>query len=210
MNLPASFFKNEEPKEAVYRISANSAIVENTITMVIIPLATAAYTTVAVFLKIFQYDIRLSAILLCFIPVQLLLAFIFGRINFSLNERASLLETELVERLAEIISHVPLAKAFAKEDKEEERGKEYTQRIYKLAVKSSWLDQLQSISDSGLALLQALIISIAGLALLGSGSLRPRAWISFFMFSSVFNGAISDLLIYYTTSKPTLSRPAIV
>jgi len=201
MRLPVSYFQDDNPKEAVQRIAGNAEVVENTIVLVVIPLITSGYTSFAVFFKIFKYDIRLSLILLVFIPLQIFMAFVFGRINFDLSDKSSFLAAELIERLSEIINHVPMAKSFVREAKEEERGGEYTERLYKLHIRSSWFDQLQSLSTTGVELVQALVISLAGLMLLGTESIRPRAWISFFMFSSVFNGAVEEFIMYYNNLK---------
>lgn len=201
MRLPMSFFKDEDPREAIYRITNNAIVIDSTIMVFLFPLATALYKSVSVFGKVFTYDWRLSAILLAFIPVQLLIGFIFGRINYSLNERETSIKSTLTQKLAELVTNIPLAKAFAKENKETENGEEITSRLYRINIKSSWLSQLQDLSETAIDLAQSVIIVLVGILLLKNAEIAKRAWIAFFMFSSLFSGAVSEIIMYYNNLK---------
>lgn len=201
MRLPMSYFKDEDPREAIYRITNNAVVIDSTIMVFLFPLATALYKSVSVFGKVFTYDWRLSAILLAFIPLQLLLGFIFGRINFSLRERETAIKSSLTQKLAELVTNIPLAKAFAKENKETENGEEITSRLYRINIKSSWLSQFQDLSTTALDLTQSVIIVAVGLLLLKNADITKRAWIAFFMFSSVFSGAVSEVITYWNNLK---------
>lgn len=199
--LPMRYFQTEDPREAVNRIVNRAVVIESTIMFVLFPLFTAAYTAFAIFKRVFSYNWRLSAILLGFIPIKLLIAFLFGRINFSLSERDEKLQSGLIHRLAEMVTNIPLAKAFAKEDQEAAKGEEFTGRLYKLNIRSSWLSQFKDISESIVSLLESLAIVAVGLALLGSDAITKRGWISFFLFSSTFSGAITEFMMYWNNLK---------
>jgi ATP-binding cassette subfamily B protein AbcA/BmrA len=201
MRLPMSFFKDENPREAVYRIVQNSIVLDSTIMLFLIPLVSAVYTMAAVFQRIFRYDWRLSVIMLAFIPGVLFIAFIFGRLNFSVSERDAKLNATLMSRLSEMITNIPLAKAFAKEDYEQKRGEEYTGRLYRINITGSWISQLKDLSENALSLLQSLAITLVGLMLLNDGSITKRAWVAFFMFSSIFMGAVSSLTMLWNNIK---------
>jgi ATP-binding cassette subfamily B protein AbcA/BmrA len=201
LRLPMSYFQSETPREAVYRIVANSTVISNTLIFVVIPLVTAAYTAISVFGRVFTYDWRLSVILLGFIPVQVLIAFVFGRLNHSLSERDSAVNAGLMQKLAELVANIPLAKAFAKEEKETEKGGELTQRLYKLSIKSSWLSQFKDLSETVVSLVQSVIIVVVGVVLLRNEEITKRAWIAFFLFSSVFTGSVTEFMMYWNNVK---------
>lgn len=201
MKLPMSYFKDENPREAIYRITNNAVVIDSTIMVVILPLVTAAYRSVTVFGKVFTYDWRLSVILLAFIPIQILIAFIFGRINYSIQERETYVSASLTQKLAELVTNIPLAKAFAKERKETENGEELTSRLYRIRIKSSWLSQFQDLSTTAVDLVQSVIIVLVGVLLLNNADITKRAWIAFFMFSSVFSGAVSEVMMYWNNLK---------
>jgi ATP-binding cassette subfamily B protein AbcA/BmrA len=140
-------------------------------------------------------------ILLGFIPVQVLIAFVFGRLNHSLSERDSAVNAGLMQKLAELVANIPLAKAFAKEEKETEKGGELTQRLYKLSIKSSWLSQFKDLSETVVSLVQSVIIVVVGVVLLRNEEITKRAWIAFFLFSSVFTGSVTEFMMYWNNVK---------
>lgn len=201
MRLPMSYFKEENPRDAIYRIVRNASVIESTLMFVIIPLVTAGYTAFAVFERVFKYDWRLSVILLAFIPLQILIAFIFGRLAFSLSERDSAVNAGLMQKLAELVMNIPLAKAFAKEKKEIENGEELTARLYKIDIKSNWLSQFKDLSETAVSLLQSVVIVLVGVLLLKNEEITTRSWVAFFMFSSVFSGAIAQFMMYWNNLK---------
>lgn len=56
MRLPMSYFKDDNPREVIYRIVRNAIVIDSTVMVVIMPLITAGYTAFAVFGKVFKYD----------------------------------------------------------------------------------------------------------------------------------------------------------
>ncbi|MCR4673672.1 MAG: ABC transporter ATP-binding protein/permease [Lachnospiraceae bacterium] len=201
LKLPMSFFREENPREAIYRVVNNSTVVSDTIMLVVLPIAFVAYQAVLVFSMVFSYDWRLSVILIAFIPLQVFMAFIFGRINFSVSERESFLHANLTQRLAEMITNIPLAKAFAREDRESKEGNELIDRLYKISIKGSWIQQIQNLSETAVALIQAVVITLVGALLLRNGGISTENWIRFFMFSSTFAGAIEEFMMYWGNLK---------
>lgn len=201
MRLPMSYFKDENPREAIYRIVQNAVVIDSTLMFVLLPLFTSAYTAVRVFGRVFQHDWRLSAILLGFIPLQMLIAFVFGRINRSVGERSAALNAGLMQKLSELITNIPLAKAFAKEQKETENGDELVSRLYKVSIKSSWLSEFKDLSQTVLDLLQSIIMVAVGFLLLRNEQITTRAWVSFFMFASLFSGSVYNFMMYWSNLK---------
>lgn len=206
LRLPMSYFKDENPRDAVYRIVNNAIVIDSTIMVFLIPIASAAYKAAVVFGRVFRYDWRLSAILIAFIPLDTLIAFLFGRINFSLAERDAHVSAAMTARLAQLVTNIPLAKAFAKEEKETVNGEEFTERLYRISIKSSWIDQFRDLANTGSSLLQSLAIVLVGVVLLGSGAVTRKAWIAFFLFSSIFSGAVAELMMYWNNIKVIQGR----
>lgn len=201
LRLPMNFFKDENPRDTIYRIVNNSSVIESSVMFFFIPLFTGLYTMFLVFSRVYKYDWRLSAVMLAFIPLVILVSFIFGRIQFVLNRKISDLDSSLTQKLAEMLMNIPLAKAFARERYENSRGEEITQRLYRVNIKSCWMDQLKDLSDLAVSLLQSAVITFVGLALLGSGDIDKRAWVAFFMFSGLFMDSITDLANVWANVK---------
>ena len=199
--LPMSYFKDENPRDEIYRISSNAIFVDSSIMLFLIPTATCLYSMANVVSRVFKYDWRLTLVMLGLIPLNILVAFIFGRINFFLSKRDTQVNTRLTRKLAELITNIPLAKAFAKEEAETERGKEHIDRLYRLNIKSSWLMQFRDVSEAIVHTLQTVAICVVGLLLIGGGTITKRAWISFFLFSTVFSNSITELMMYWQNIK---------
>ena len=201
LRLPLSYFKDEPPREAIYRILQNCIVITSTIMLFIIPIATALYKSASIAQRVFTHDWRLSAVMLAFVPLQFLITFLFGRINFFLSSRDADIKSSLMHRLAEMITNIPLAKAFAREDREEARGKELVDRLYRVNIKGGWVDQFRDLGQTGISMAQAAVMVLTGMTLLGSGEITTRGWITFFLFSSTFNGAIFELMMYWNNIK---------
>lgn len=201
LRLPMSYFKDENPRDAVYRIVQNSTAMDSTVIFFIIPVCMAVYKSFAVFGRVFSHDWRLSIILLAFIPIQFFTAFIFGRLNYFFNERTAAIKASLTGKLAELVTNIPLAKAFAKEKKETEKGEELTERLYKVSIKSSWLDQVRDLANTFTDILQSVIMILVGVVLLRNAEISTRSWIQFFMFSSTFTGAVTEFMMYWNNIK---------
>ena len=201
MRLPLSFFKDENPRDAVYNLVNKAIFMQASIMLFIIPTASCIYRMASVVTRIFNYDWRLSLVMLGIIPLNVLTAFLFGRVNYFLSKRDTQLNTRLTRKLAELITNIPLAKAFAKEDAETANGKELIDRLYKVNIKSSWLTQFRDISDALVSLIQSVAICLVGLALIGGSAITKRAWVSFFLFSGVFSNAVRELMMYWQNIK---------
>jgi ABC-type bacteriocin/lantibiotic exporter with double-glycine peptidase domain len=100
-----------------------------------------------------------------------------------------------------MMTNMPLAKAFAKEEYEQKRGEEFTSRLYKISIKSSWIDQCKDLSETAVSLLQSLIITLIAMSLFQGGTITKRAWIAFFMFSGVFMSAVTNLTLTWNNIK---------
>ena len=201
LSLPMSFFGEDNPQETIFRITDNSVVIDSTLTLFVIPVITALYQSGAVFLKISSYDTRLSLILLGFIPLQIFMAFLFGRLNYSVSEIESGLSARLVERLAEMVRNIPMAKAFSKEDEEEKRERKLTERLYKINIKSGWISQFNDLASTALDLIQVVLICVIGVIFIGKNAITLKTWIAFFLFSEIFNTAVQDFLTYWNNIK---------
>ncbi len=206
MRLPMSFFKRENPREAIYRIVDNADVLSLSLILFVLPIFTSAYTSFVVFKRVFTYDWRLSVILLAFIPIRMLHTFIFGRVHYSMTQRGNAVQATLTSRLAEMITNIPLAKAFGKEEREAEKGTKLTERLYRINIKSSWLGQLEDLSRSAVSMVRAAVMTLVAVSLLRDGTITTRAWVAFFMFSSVFSDAVRSLLLYWNNVKVLQGR----
>lgn len=201
LHIPMKFFNNENPEEAISRIVSNATCVSSTLTFVIIPIGTAAYSIFACVRKVWQYDWRLSATLLCSIPLAILVAFITGRLKYSVNKSYAKVLAVLTGRISELIKRIPMMKAFARERAEEVRGDDVTGKLYRVNIKSGWIDNLSSMGISLLGIISNLLIVFVGVLLFRNDAINKRAWIAFFLFSGTVMGHVDALIVYWHNTK---------
>lgn len=201
LHIPMKFFNNENPEEAISRIVSNATCVSSTLTFVLIPIGTAAYSIFACVRKVYQYDWRLSATLLCSIPLAILVAFITGRLKYSVNKSGAKALAVLTGRISELIKRIPMMKAFARESAEEARGDDVTGRLYRVNIKSGWISNLSSMGISLLGIISNLLIVFVGVLLFKNDAISKRAWIAFFLFSGTVMGHVDALIVYWHNTK---------
>ena len=114
LSVPMSYFKNENPQDAITRIVNNSTAVSNAITLVVIPFATSAYAIYACVAQVANYDVRLAITLFCTLPLVVLMAFITGRMKFSVTHQYTNVLAALTTKLSELIRNIPVAKVFVR------------------------------------------------------------------------------------------------
>lgn len=201
IHLPMSFFKEDNPRETISRIIVNTQAVGNTLILVVLPCMTGLYSIYAILKQVGYYDYRLSLTLIAFIPFTVLIGLVMGRINYSLNRSDTKIVALLTEQLSELITNIPLAKAFAKEAYEQQRGSELCERLYRINIKGSWISELGDLSFSLLTLIQELIIIFVGLFLLKNENIELRSWIAFYLFSGVLMTNIQQMLTIWQNVK---------
>ncbi len=201
IHLPMSFFKSDNPRETITRIVYNTQAIGNTLIVVVLPFITGLYSIFAILKQVAYYDVRLVLTLIGFIPITVLIGFITGRINYSLNNSEKKIIALLTEQLSELVTNIPLAKAFAKEKYEEKRGGELCERLYKISIKGSWLGKFGDLSFSILTLIQDFVIIFVGVLLLKNEDIQLNSWIAFYLFSGVLVGNIEELLMVWQNIK---------
>lgn len=201
LHVPMKFFKDEDPEEAISRIVSNATCVSSTLTFVIIPIGTAAVSIFACLRKLYQYDWRLSLTLLCAIPIAILIAFITGRLEYSVNKAGANVLALLTQRISELIKRIPMMKAFGREKSEEARGDDVTGKLYRVSIKSGWISQFSDLAISIMGLIETLLVVGVGVLLFKNDAISKRAWIAFFLFSSTVMGHVDALIIYWHNTK---------
>lgn len=201
LHIPMKFFKDEDPEEAISRIVSNATCVSSTLTFVIIPIGTAAYSIFACVLKVHKYDWRLSLTLVAAIPIAILIAFITGRLQYTVNKAGAKTLAVLTGSISELIKRIPMMKAFGREKTEENKGDDITGRLYRINIKGGWISSLSDFSISLLGLIENLLVVGVGVLLFKNDAISKRAWISFFLFSGTVMGYIDSLIMYWHNTK---------
>ncbi len=201
LHIPMDFFKEDNPQETINRIVGNAVRVSSTITTVIVPVATSGYAMALSVLKVYKYDMRLAWTLLLSVPLAILVAFITGRLKYSASKASANVGALLTEQLSELITNIPLAKAFAREKYEEERADKITKEQYRISVKTGWIGQVSDLAFNLLSIIQTIAVVLVGWLLVRDEQIPKVVWTTFFLFSNIVMSNISSLVIYWHNVK---------
>lgn len=201
LSLPVPFFEENKPREMVSRITKDTERVSSLIMREIIGELMTLYLIYETAKQLVNYDMRLMYSLFIFIPILILIAFIFGRLMFRTMRGAQYRVSRLTQVLAELVSNVPLIKSFAKEDKEEERGKGAITKLYKANISVGMVNLFQFPVFSIVNLLQTILIVLTGMYFLNNGDITTTMWTAYFLYVNNLVNVINSKAGFWTQIK---------
>lgn len=201
VRLPLSFYEANEPKELISRITTDTASISTLVMQVFLPIITGAYSSWVILQKISTYDSALMWSLLAILPVNVLINFILGRLNFGRSDLVNRRTAELTGAIAERTNNMMLIKTMGTEEKELAAGTARMEASYKASVMSSWIGELAFPVHAIAGVLQVVVIIMVGRSFYSSGSISLPEWIAYFGFASQLTNLFSSYLGYWTTFK---------
>jgi len=201
VRLPLSFYESNEPKELISRITTDTASISTLVMQVFLPIITGAYSAWVVLRRISTYDSALMWSLLAVLPVNVLINFILGRLNFGLSDLVNRRNAELTASIAERANNTMLIKTMGTEDKEFAAGKARMEASYQAGVLNTWVGQLAGPVHAIAGTLQVIVIILVGRGFYSAGTISLPEWIAYYGFATQLTNLFSSYLSYWTTFK---------
>lgn len=203
LKLPVNYFDKNNSKELISRVSTDTASLSSLFVTDISILISSTYAFIVSLMKIGQYHKSLVLVSICAIPVQFLVKFIHGKVNFHVRDKLQFRLARITEYMAEMLSSIPLIKSFAKEKEETEQGnlaiKAYNKTYFAFSFFSSFFISLES---SVTVVVEILVIYIGG-KLVAGGNLELPKWIAFYLYSKVIIDNVNSFARFWTNIKET-------
>ena len=203
VRLPLRFYEANEPKELISRITSDTASITTLVMRVFLPIITGAYSAWVVLQRISTYDSALMWSLLAILPVNVLINFIMGRMNFGLSDLTNRRTAELTAAIAERTNNAILIKTMGTEDKEFAAGKARMEASYRAGVLSNWIGQLSLPIHAIAGSLQVIVIIMVGRGFYAAGDITLPEWIAYYGFATQLTNLFSNYLAYWATFKST-------
>ncbi len=203
VRLPLSFYEANEPKELISRITTDTTSISNLVMKIFIPMITGAYSSWVILAKISNYDSALMWSLVAILPVDLMINFILGRLNFGLNDLMNRRTAELTGTIAERTNNMVLIKTMGTEEKEQAVGAARMENSYKASVLNQAVTQLALPIHTISGVLQTAIIIMVGRSFYSSGAISLAEWIAYYGFAVQLTNLFSAYLGYWTSFKST-------
>lgn len=139
VRLPLRYYEKNNPKEMISRITTDITAISQLIMQVFVAILTSAYTLVITLRKIGSYDQKLMIALIVVLPLNLVIAFVMGKMKFGVLDLVNQKNAELTQTIAEKTNNLLLIKSYGKEEKELQTGQEKMKGFYKSSILNAWL-----------------------------------------------------------------------
>lgn len=201
LNLKPKFYDKVTASTLLSRITIDTDSLNEFIMDVILQIFFNIYLLVLTIKEMNGISIKASFMLLVFVPFSLLISFVVGRFNLKLQNFSKFKMSDLMEYLSELISSLPVVKAFNRQYYEEERGKIEIDGYYKSQRNLIGLDVISQIVGTVSSILPDAVLIIAGVQLLKNSTLTPAGWYIFYTYSGSLLSFVDQLGTLWQSAK---------
>lgn len=200
VRLPLRYYEKNKPKEMISRITTDITAISQLIMQVFVAILTSAYTLVITLGKIGSYDQKLMIALIAVLPLNLVIAFVMGKMKFGVLDLVNQKNAELTQTIAEKTNNLLLIKSYGKEEKELQTGQEKMKGFYKSSILNAWLG-FATPMYALVGAMQFIVIVMVGRSFYSSGALTLTQWIAYYGFAVNIVNQLSAYCVYWTTFK---------
>ena len=200
VRLPLRYYEKNKPKEMISRITTDITAISQLIMQVFVSILTSAYTMVITLGKIGSYDQKLMIALIAVLPLNLVIAFVMGKMKFGVLDLVNQKNAELTQTIAEKTNNLLLIKSYGKEEKELQTGQEKMKGFYKSSILNAWLG-FATPMYALVGAMQFIVIVMVGRSFYSSGALTLTQWIAYYGFAVNIVNQLSAYCVYWTTFK---------
>lgn len=198
VRLPLRYYEKNKPKEMISRITTDITAISQLIMQVFVAILTSAYTLVITLGKIGSYDQKLMIALIAVLPLNLVIAFVMGKMKFGVLDLVNQKNAELTQTIAEKTNNLLLVKSYGKEEKEFQTGQEKMNGFYKSSILNAWLG-FATPMYALVGAMQFIVIVMVGRSFYSSGALTLTQWIAYYGFAVNIVNQLSAYCVYWTT-----------
>lgn len=201
LKLKPAYFDRVSASTLISRITVDSDSINEFVLDVVLNAASQIYYLVLTIAVMSAISIQAGLKLLAFIPVSLAMAFLIGRLNLKFQNTAKFQMSNLTEYLSELISCLPLLKAFNMQSYESRRGKKVIDDYYKANRSLIGLDVASQVIGSVVGALPEIVIILMGIKMLQNNTVDAAGWYTFYLYAGTFIGFFNTLGSIWRRSK---------
>lgn len=201
LRLKPKYYDQVSSSTLLSRITVDSDAMNTFVMDVIVSGVYEVYVIVLAIMEMSQISIKAGLMLLVFVPVQLLVMFFAGRVNAKFENQLRFSYAELTNYVSELVSCLPLMKAFNMQGYERRRGRkvvdEYASKQNKLI---SW-GILRGVIGMIIGLGPTICIFLMGIRFLNDGTMDAEGWYVFYAYAGTFIGIANTFGAYFERVK---------
>jgi ATP-binding cassette subfamily B protein AbcA/BmrA len=177
LKLPVPYYDKNMADRLISRTTTDTTMMSDFIGDIVPGLPASIYRFIGTIVILFSYDWRLVVLEAIMIPLVYLLVLIQGKLVYKYANIIQGKIAELTGYLYEVLSNIPLVKVFVKEDKEEKRGQENINTLYKTKLKYTGVAMSLGLIQQMQSVIQTIICVVGGAYLV------TNKYISYYLFS---------------------------
>lgn len=201
LNLPVPFYDNNMADRLISRTTEDTQKLSTYLGDDVPNFPSQIYLFFGTLFILFSYDWRLVALTAVTIPVILILTFVSGRLGFKWNDRIQAKLAELTGYLAEILSNIPLLKVFVQEVKEDQRGQDNIQELYKTKVKYQFITAGLTAADDLQLIVTNVIAIVGGAWLVTQEYITLEIWMAYYLYTGNLSRGITEMKLFWERTK---------
>jgi ABC-type multidrug transport system fused ATPase/permease subunit len=200
INLPISTFDKEQPSSLVSRVTNDTGQISGVPEK--IPYSFASlYGILGAFVALFRINTTLATFYLISVPFSILLIFVVGKMQYSMNKRTQVTLGTMTEYFAEHLNSVKHFKTQATEEKEVETGLKAINRRYHADLFAGIMGNIQVACGSLYTKTMQIILYLFGAREINAGNLVSSGLVEFEAQASLEQKYMFELVMYWQGTK---------
>ncbi|UPK41113.1 ABC transporter ATP-binding protein [Paenibacillus pabuli] len=201
IRLPIPYFDRNKPREMISRTTEDTTRLSNFFAVDLGGIISSIYLLIGTFVILFSYNWRLAAVEAVIIPLVIVVGIVNGRLSYKWTNRVQRSLAKLTELLSELLVNIPLIKTFTKENVEEERGKEYIDKLYLAKLMFTFITKLIRLLNEMINVLQTIIVIVLGIYLVSKNIITLPVWIAFYLYAQSLTSAVAGIMDSWANLK---------
>lgn len=200
MRLPTKYYDGESGDALVSRVTTDAS--QSYIYFrVVMELLTAVYAAVVAYRQMVKFSPVLSRYILLLIPVLLIMAWLFGKLNFIAGRKGQTTFSKTLGYLVEMTRNLRLVKAARMEFREQQRGKAFFHKQFRAGLWAIFSNSSSVLLIELLSCAATAITFILGRGLVADGEISVGKLLGFYTLSNMMIVQIIQLLTLYGALK---------
>lgn len=182
ISLPVERLEEKGSRELISRTTTDTTNIGMIFSYTLPGLVSTIYYVVGSLREVSAYDIRMSITMIIVVAAQVLLAFISGRVVYGRFNTVQTKLAAMTEKISEVMSSLPIVKAFTAEKKEGVRGARVISDYNWANFHAQNISNIFYYLSSLVNLLGTLAVIVTGGVLVKNGTVEMSDWIAYFMY----------------------------
>ena len=135
--LSLGFHNRKSVGDLIRRVTSDTSSVSTIVNGALLPVAASVFSLVSMFIIMWQMDSSLTLLALLVIPFMILTMYLYAKPMNELSYRQQVIEGEIYSVVEQTLSAIPVVQAFSREEFNDRRLRDVTDRTLKATIKST-------------------------------------------------------------------------